>query len=70
MIQLMVFRNSITELARLKAKLGYIKGLRTPYLEEFTPEGKLVGGYPEMIVNINDEYKTKGIYRISLELIR
>jgi hypothetical protein len=53
---------------RLKAKLGYVKGLRTPYLEEFTQEGKLVGGYPGLVVNIRDDYSTKGVYRVSLEL--
>lgn len=53
---------------RLKAKLGFSKGLRTTYLEEFTPEGKVVGGYPTLVVNVKDDYKAKGIYRISLEL--
>ncbi len=53
---------------RLKAKIGYSRGLRTTYLQEFTPEGKLIGGYPEMVVNVRDDYKAKGIYRISLEL--
>jgi antitoxin component YwqK of YwqJK toxin-antitoxin module len=53
---------------RLKARIGYTKGLRTTYFEEFTPEGKLVGGYPTLIANIKDEYRAKGIYRISLEL--
>jgi MORN repeat variant len=62
-IQKQYYRNG-----RLKAKLGYIKGLRTPYLEEFTQEGKLVGGYPGLVVNIRDEYQTKGIYRVSVEL--
>ena len=62
-IQNQYYRNG-----RLKAKLGYKKGLRTLYFEEFTPEGKLVGGYPGLVVNIKDEYQTKGIYRVSLEL--
>ena len=53
---------------RIKAKIGFKKGLRTPYLEEFTPTGKLVGGYPELVVNIRDDYKTKGVFRVSLEL--
>ena len=53
---------------RLKAKIGYSRGLRTTYLQEFTPEGKLVGGYPDLVVNVRDDYKVKGIYRISLEL--
>jgi hypothetical protein len=52
----------------LKAKLGYKKGLRTPYLEEFDKNGKLVGGYPGLVVNIRDDYRTKGVYRVSLEL--
>jgi len=53
---------------RIKAKIGYKKGLRTTYFEEFTPEGKLVGGYPQLIVNTEDNYKSKGIYKVSLEL--
>jgi len=53
---------------RLKAKIGYSKGLRTPYIEEFTPEGKVVGGYPQLVINTLDEYKSKGIYKITLEL--
>jgi antitoxin component YwqK of YwqJK toxin-antitoxin module len=53
---------------RLKAKIGYSRGLRTTYLQEFTPEGKLVGAYPALVVNVRDDYKLKGIYRISLEL--
>ena len=53
---------------KLKARLGYSKGLRTTFFQEFTPEGKLVGGYPSMIVNIVDNYKIKGVYTISLEL--
>jgi hypothetical protein len=62
-IQKQYYRNG-----RIKAKIGYIKGLRTPYFEEFTPQGKLVGGYPQMVVSTRDEYKAKGIYRIILEL--
>jgi hypothetical protein len=53
---------------RLKAKIGYSRGLRTTYLEEYTPEGKLVGSYPKLVVNVVDNYKIKGIYRVSLEL--
>jgi hypothetical protein len=53
---------------RLKAKIGYSKGLRTPYIEEFTPEGKKVGGYPQLVINTRDEYKSRGVYKITLEL--
>ena len=53
---------------RLKARIGYSGGLRSTYFEEFPPEGKLVGGYPTLITSSKDDYRTKGIYRISLEL--
>jgi len=53
---------------RIKAKLNYVKGLRTTYLEEFTRDGKLVSGYPELFVNTRDDYQTRGVYRISLAL--
>jgi hypothetical protein len=53
---------------RLRAKLGYSKGLRTTFFQEFTPEGKLVGGYPSLVVNTLDNYKTNGTYKISLGL--
>jgi hypothetical protein len=53
---------------QLKAKLGYSKGLRTTYLEEFSQTGKLITGYPTVVVSIKDDYKNKDIYNISLEL--
>jgi len=53
---------------KLKARLGYKKGFRTPYLEEFTMDGKLVTGYPQLVVNMQDDYKSKGIYKITLTL--
>jgi hypothetical protein len=52
----------------LKAKLSYSKGLRTTFLQEFTPEGKLISGYPSLVVTVTDNYKTNGIYRVSLSL--
>jgi hypothetical protein len=53
---------------KLKARLTYRKGLRTPTLEEFTPEGKLVKGYPDLIVIPKDDYRSRGIYSITLQL--
>jgi hypothetical protein len=53
---------------KVKARIGYSKGLRTPYFEEFDQNSKLVKGYPEMVVSTQDEYLTKGRYRISLSL--
>jgi hypothetical protein len=62
-IQKQYYRNG-----RIKAKIGFEKGLRTSYLEEFTPDGKLVRGYPDLVVNVRDDYKTRGVYSISLSL--
>ncbi len=62
-IQIQYYKNG-----KIKAKLGYTKGLRNTFFEEYTPAGKLVSGYPGIVVNITDEYKSKGTYRIGLEL--
>ncbi len=53
---------------RLKARLTFINGIRAPKLEEFKPDGKLVTGYPDLNIKLTDEYKSKGLYRISLSL--
>jgi hypothetical protein len=53
---------------RIKARLGYKKGLRTPFLEEFGPDGKLFGGYPDLVVDTQDDYKTRGVYKITLSV--
>jgi len=53
---------------KLKARLTFINGLRAPKLEEFKSDGKLVTGYPDLKINITDDYKSKGLYRISLSL--
>lgn len=53
---------------KVKAKIGYIKGLRTPYIEEFDKNGRLVKGYPELVVNVKDEYQNRGVYSVSLAL--
>ena len=48
--------------------IGYKKGFRTFEFEEFDMEGRRVSGYPELVVNIKDDYNSKGIYTISLAL--
>lgn len=55
---------------QLKAKMGYKNGLRTPFFQEFTREGKLVTDYPEIVVNVKDNYNTNGTYNITLSLSR
>ncbi len=51
-----------------RAKLEYIKGLRTPFFEEYTRDGKLIRGYPEIVADIRDDYNTRGVVRINLSL--
>ena len=53
---------------KLRAKIGYSKGLRTTLFEEYTSDGKLFKGYPDVVVTTTDEYNSKGLYRINLEL--
>jgi MORN repeat variant len=62
-IQMQYFRNGI-----LKAKIGYKKGLRTFFIQEFDLNGRLVRGYPQLVVKINDHYGTADMYRITLGL--
>jgi hypothetical protein len=53
---------------QLRAKLGYKKGYRTSFLQEFTLQGKLVTDYPEIVIGTQDNYGSKGTYRITLAL--
>jgi hypothetical protein len=57
------FRNG-----KVKARIGYQKGLRNLYFEEFTQDGKLVTSYPLLVVKFKDDYNSRGVYRVSLEL--
>jgi hypothetical protein len=62
-IQIQYFRTG-----NIKARIGYKKGLRTFFIQEFDMNGKLASGYPQLVVNVKDDYGTKGRYRISLGL--
>jgi len=42
--------------------------MRTPFMQEFDGNGKLLGGYPQIVVNVKDLYASNGTYRIDLEL--
>lgn len=52
----------------IRAKIGYKKGFRTEFFQEFENNGKLYRGYPEIVIGLNDEYKSKGVYHIILSL--
>jgi hypothetical protein len=62
-LQKQYFRNG-----KLKAVIGFKKGLRTFEFEEFDMDGRKVGGYPDFVVSTKDEYNSKGIYTIFLNL--
>ncbi len=51
-----------------KAMIGYKKGFRTPFLEEYDKSGRKVTGYPGISVSTTDDYKAKGSYRIDLSM--
>jgi len=53
---------------KVKAKLEFVNGLRKPYLEEFTMDGKKITDYPVVIIKTTDNYKQDGTYSISLQL--
>jgi hypothetical protein len=62
-IQKQFYRNG-----KLRSKIGWSKGMRTPFMQEFDGNGKLLGGYPQIVVNVKDLYASNGTYRIDLEL--
>lgn len=51
-----------------RAMIGYNKGLRTTFLEEYDQNGRVLRNYPEIVTEINDEYSSKGLYRITLSM--
>jgi antitoxin component YwqK of YwqJK toxin-antitoxin module len=53
---------------KVRAKLKFEKGLRIPYLEEFSSDGKKINSYPELVVKTRDDYRKDGTYSIFLEL--
>ncbi len=53
---------------KIKARIYFVKGKRVPLIEEFTQDGKLVKGYPDILYTFNDDYSTAGKFRVNLEL--
>jgi len=52
----------------VRARLNFVNGLRTPYLEEFSTDGKKVTDYPDVVVTTTDNYNQNGTYKINLKL--
>jgi hypothetical protein len=55
---------------KVRAKLGFVDGLRTPFLEEFTSDGKKITDYPSVVVRTDDNYNLNGTFQIFVELDR
>jgi len=53
---------------RTRAKIGFEKGLRTFFFEEYMDNGRQIANYPDVVVKTNDNYNANGSYNISLEL--
>ncbi len=62
-IQKQYYRNGA-----LRAKIKYVKGLRSPFFEEYNDNGKLITGYPEIVTEIKDNYKTNGQVSFTVSL--
>ncbi|MDX9725391.1 MAG: hypothetical protein RBT38_03310 [Bacteroidales bacterium] len=61
--QIQYYRNG-----KIKARLGYLNGFRTPLLEEFAPNGSLVRNYPEITYTLDDNYSAAGRVRVNLAM--
>lgn len=62
------FQKQFYRTGEIKAKIGFDKGLRTKFFEEYTREGKLFKEYPEIVTNVTDNYSSAGSYIITLSL--
>ncbi len=54
----------------IRARMAFLNGLRKPWLEEYTSDGKKITDYPEVTIKTKDSYKKDGTYNIYLELNR
>jgi hypothetical protein len=53
---------------KVRARLNYVNGARTPFLEEFTSDGRKITNYPGLVLNTTDDYAKNGTYKIRLGL--
>jgi hypothetical protein len=53
---------------KVRAKLSFVNGLRTPYLEEFSNTGQKITSYPDLVIKTKDDYNQNGTFKIYLEL--
>ena len=53
---------------KVRARLGYDKGKRTTFFQEYYQNGFLYKDYPEIVTSVIDEYQNRGTYTINLSL--
>jgi antitoxin component YwqK of YwqJK toxin-antitoxin module len=52
----------------VRAKMNFVNGLRTPWIEEFTNDGKKITDYPAVVIRTEDDYQKNGTFSIYVEL--
>ena len=62
------FQKQFYRTGQIKAKIGFDKGFRTPFFEEYTRDGKVFTDYPDIVTNVTDNYASSGSYVITLNL--
>jgi len=53
---------------RVKARINYVNGVRSPGLDEYAMSGVKVTEYPEVTYRTTDLYNEKGVYKIFVEM--
>jgi hypothetical protein len=62
-IQKQYYRNG-----KIRARIKFVRGLRSTSFEEYDDKGQLIKGYPDIVYSIKDNYKINGQVGISLGL--
>lgn len=53
---------------KVKARIDYVEGKRVPVLSEYDMNGIKITGYPELTYKATDEYTSRGVYKIFVEM--
>jgi len=53
---------------KVRARLNFIKGMRTPEMEEYDRNGRLQKNYPEIVYSFDDNYNKSGKVRLNLSI--
>jgi len=53
---------------KVRAKLNFVNGARTPDIEEYSSDGVKITSYPDLVIKTRDDYKQNGTFKIWLDL--